>query len=121
VALHLGQSLADGLGLFRGSESPFRADGCELVEAVLFLQCPGGLLGLVFALPAVPFGALVADHAGHEVDVVVAVLTQPVTDGNPPGRGLSAVFSEVHVLHEVVGDGAPLLVGELAFLCGQAQ
>jgi hypothetical protein len=46
---------------------------------------------------------------------------QSVTDGDPPGRGLAAVLGEVHVLHEVISDGAPLGVGELAFFRGQAQ
>ena len=53
--------------------------------------------------------------------VVVAVRAQSVTDRNPPGRGLSAVLGEVHFLHEVVRDGTPTLVAELAFFCGQTQ
>jgi hypothetical protein len=121
MPFQLGQPLAGSLALFRGSEAAFRADGFELVEAVLLLQHTGDLLRLVLALPAVPFGAVVPDHAGHDVDVVVAVLAEAVTDGNPPGRGLSAVLGEVHLLHEVVGNDAPLLVGELSFFGRQAQ
>jgi hypothetical protein len=50
-------------------------------------------------------GAVVADQAGHDVDVVFSVFAESVTHGYTWGRGLSAVLGEVGVLHEVIGDG----------------
>jgi hypothetical protein len=53
------------------------------------LRAASYLLGLVFALPAVPFGAVATDHTGNDIDVIVAVLTpEAVALCHPPGRGL---------------------------------
>lgn len=55
------------------------------------------------------------------MDVMVAFLARAVVDRSPPALRLPAGLGEAHRVHEVVGDVAPLLVGQGSFFSAQAQ
>jgi hypothetical protein len=62
-------------------------------------------------LPEVDPEAIAAHQRRRDVDVLIAVRTCPVTDCHPRRR-LSSLSLKAQILHCLVGDFCPLVVGQ---------
>ena len=66
--------------------------------------------------------AVLAHEVDHDVNVVVAVLADTMTDGSPARRGLRSLgVVEVHQRDEVARDRVPLIVRQHALFGAQGQ
>jgi hypothetical protein len=100
-------------GRFRNA--PVRVPARDVLQPELVLQFRAGFPGLEVVVPGAGLGAVLADQADRDMDVVVAVLGQAVMDGDPPARGLAVRAVKAQRPDQGVRGLGPLGVGERAF------
>src|SRR5690606_40545088 len=87
----------------------------QLLQAVLHLERAHRSLGAAEVVVHRRLRAVLTHKVYGQVDVIVAVRRDTVTDGDPPARCLRAlIVVEPHRAHEVVRDRDPLLVRQRA-------
>ena len=84
--------------------------GLDDLQPKLVLELVAGPHRSGLVSPYVPLGSVLADHVNHDVDVVAAILSRSVVDGDPPALGLAVGAGKAHLVGEVTRDLLPPLV-----------
>jgi hypothetical protein len=124
VSVDLDAPLPIRPGTLAGLHSPLahaQLAGLQRHQTVLALEFATHFLRALEVVVRGRFREFLAHERDGDVHVIVAVLGQPVSHGNPPAGGLARLFGEPHTVDELLRDRAPLLIAQLTLVGAQRQ